>query len=123
METFKYKKYENCYFVVSNYMKSKNAVAIMICNDYDGQISTCTTYIDEYVSKDLATIKNYSENSKMTDFLQELGIIKEIVYRFPCNAYPETLASLQTDNPQTIDICTIDFEKLKEHSKVFKRNA
>lgn len=119
MKTFTYKKYKKCYFIVSTYLQPKNPIAIMIYNDKEGPISDCTTYIRGLSYKSLAVIKNYSENSKMTDFLQQLGIIKEIKCRFACNSFPETLSSLQTDNPQTMDVCEINIDKLKEYSMLW----
>lgn len=60
---------------------------------------------------DTATIKNYSENSGMTKFLQKLGIIEEIYTSQKC--HPGA-----TDS-ETIDYCQINVEKLREYSKKF----
>ena len=60
---------------------------------------------------DTATIKNYSENSGMTKFLQKLGVIEEVYSRR--KSHPLALDS------ETIDFCQIDIEKLKEYSKEF----
>ena len=79
MKKFTYKDYENCYFIVGNYVVDKNAMAISIEND-EGPIATCTVY-DDYgmYSRHITTIRNYSENSHMTEFLKKLGVVVDII--------------------------------------------
>lgn len=122
MKKFTYKNYTDCYFNVGSYMANKEAMAISIQNNDVGPITTCTV-MSEWGSydKDIITLKNYSENSHITDFLKKLGVVKEIIMRYPCNSYVgHTLA---TNNPQTIDICIIDTKKLKEYSKEWNYNV
>lgn len=121
MKTFKYKKYKNCYFIVDSYLGDKKAMAITIENN-DGAVAICTVY-DKFgvYEEGLVTIKNYSENSHMTDFLKNLGIVLDIVSRYPCNTF--SYESLNTNNPQTIDICIIDINKLKEYCKSWNYNV
>ena len=45
----------------------------------------------------------------------ELGVVTEIIMRQPCN--PIVQDTLNSNNPQTIDLCDIDIKKLKEYSK------
>ena len=86
METFTYKNYQNCYFTVGSYVADTTAMAISIVNDEDGLISTCTIY-DEFgfYASNSITVKNYSENSHMTDFLKSLGVVIDTIDRRPCN--------------------------------------
>lgn len=69
----------------------------------------------ESYGENFATIKNYSENSHMTDFLQELKVIDTIFFREPCNSF--VADTLFTKNPQTIDTCIINKDVLKEYTK------
>ena len=116
MKRFNYKQYKDCYFIVSTYAANKNALAISIENEKEGPITTCTVYLtDGLYTENTAIIKNYSENSGMTKFLQELGIVIEIFDRRPCNALVAN--TLNSSNPQTCDTCFIDKEKLKEYTK------
>lgn len=118
MKTFKYKKYKKCFFIVSSYVADEDAMYIGIENETEGSIADCTVYYkDGIYIPGFITVKNYSENSNLTNFLKELKIITEICTRFPCNNFPETLATLNGANPQSIDYCQIDIEKLKEYSK------
>lgn len=115
MKKFTYKNYNNCYFIVDTYVANTNAMAISIKSD-DESITTCTVYDDFGIyCYGVTTIKNYSENSHMTDFLKELGIVTDIIERYPCNSFVND--TLETDNPQTIDICVIDMNKLKDYCK------
>lgn len=110
MKKFKYKNYKNCYFIVSSYVKDENAMAIAIESD-NGPITVCTVY-DELglYCEGITTIKNYGENSNITNFLKKLGIVREILNSFPCNySYP--------NSSETKDICLIDMDKLKQYSK------
>lgn len=116
MDTFNYKKYKNCYFTVASYEANPNAIAFSIENQENGLIATCTIFIGHTTYMDsLATIKNYSENSGITKFLQKLGIVTNIFFREPCNCL--TIGTLDTKNPQTIDTVLIDMDKLKQYSK------
>lgn len=116
MKYFTYKKYEDCYFKVNAYLADKEAMAISIYNKEEGPITCCTVYSDLYLyTEGLVTIKNYSENSHLADFLMELGVVTEIIMRQPCN--PIVQDTLNSNNPQTIDLCDIDIKKLKEYSK------
>lgn len=118
---FKYQNYENCYFVVNSYLADKKAMAIAIEND-EGPITYCTVYEHESLySENITVIKNYSENSHLTEFLKKLGIVIDIIYRVPCNRF--SLDSLNGDNPQTFDTCIIDTDKLKEYCKIWNYNV
>lgn len=122
MKTFNYKNYKNCYFYVTNYLADKNAMAISIQNDEEGDIAFCTIYdVLSVYSPDLVTIKNYSENSYMTNFLEDLGVVISIIDRRPCNQFVRD--TINTDNPQTIDTCIVDTDILKEYCKKWKYNV
>lgn len=121
MKTFTYKDYKNCYFIVGSYIRNNMAMEIRIENA-EGAIMDCTIYDDSFFyTPSIAAIKNYSENSHITEFLIKLGIVKEIINRIPCNFY--VLDTLKTDNPQTIDFCFIDNDKLKEYCKSWNYNV
>lgn len=122
MKTFTYKDYKNCYFTVGCYAADNNAMAISIENLEDGPIACCTVYnaFDIY-DTNITTIKNYSENSHMTKFLQKLNIISAVLYSRPCNSF--VADTLYTNNPQTIDTCLINTDILREYTKVWKYNA
>lgn len=122
MKTFTYKDYKNCYFTVGCYAVDNNAMAISIENLEDGPIACCTVYnaFDIY-DTNITTIKNYSENSHMTKFLQKLNIISAVLYSRPCNSF--VADTLYTNNPQTIDTCLINTDILREYTKVWKYNA
>lgn len=116
MKKFKYKDYENCYFNVATYAYNKRAMAIEIENKEDGLIRTCTVFLEDGLyTANCTIIKNYSENSGMTKFLQDLGIIVEILDRRPCNMW--VTGSMDTENPESFDTCIIDQKKLKEYTK------
>lgn len=121
MKTFTYKDYENCYFRVGSYVADNEAMAISIENLEDGPIATCTIY-DDYsaYSEHITTIKNYSENSHMTNFLKKLNVISEVLYSKPCNSF--VADTLHTNNPQTIDTCLINTDILKQYSKSWNYN-
>ena len=122
MKTFTYKNYENCYFTVGSYAVDKDAMAISIENLEDGPIACCTVYDSlGCYSENMTTIKNYSENSHMTKFLQNLDIVSSVLYSRPCNSF--VADTLHTNNPQTIDICLINTDILKEYTKVWNYNA
>ena len=57
------------------------------------------------------TIKNNSENNGMTDFLLKLDVIKE--------DNSKVLAHQFAQRDETIDLCLIYIEKLKEYSKEY----
>lgn len=121
MKKFTYKNYKNCYFIVGSYVADKRAMAISIQSDGE-PITTCTVYDDfGMYNEHITTIKNYSENSHMTDFLKELGVVADIIDRYPCNRF--VYDTLETDNPQTMDICIIDIDKLKEYCKEWHYNV
>ena len=111
MKTFNYKKYKNCYFKVGRYLYGDNAMAISIENETNGPITTCTVIheLGMYM-ENITTIKNYSENANITNFLKSLGIVVNVIGSYPCNAYVK-------NTTETIDICEIDMEKLKEYTK------
>lgn len=116
MKRFKYKDYKNCYFNVASYAYNKKAMAIEIENREDGPIITCTVFIEDGLyTPNCIVIKNYSENSGMTKFLQDLGIVVLILDRRPSNML--ATGSLDTENPESFDTCIIDQEKLKEYTK------
>lgn len=111
-KTFKYRKYNNCYCEVGNYAYNSQSMFIQIKNKEYGDLYTATVNMPDYMYlPDTATIKNYSENSGMTEFLQKLGIIEEIYTRRKCHPMAE--------DSETIDFCQINIEKLKEYSKEF----
>lgn len=111
-KTFNYKNNKNCSFEVSNYQYNPQSMAIIIVNSKGEEKTRVTVNMPEYFySPDTATIKNYSDNSGMTKFLQKLGVI-ETVYSSR-QAHPMSLKS------ETIDFCEINIEKLKEYSSKF----
>ena len=122
MKTFTYKIYKDCFFRVGSYAADKKAMAISIENKTDGPISTCTVY-DIYTcySEHITAIKNYSENSHMTDFLTKLKVIDSIIWREPCNSF--VADTLNTSNPQTIDTCVINTEELRKYTKEWTYNV
>lgn len=122
MKTFNYKNYTNCYFNVDSYVLNPKAMAISIQNDTDSEITTCTIYEKNTpYSNHLIKVKNYSENSHLTDFLEELGIVIAIIDRVPYNHFVSS--SIFTDNPQTIDTCIIDIDMLKKYTKNWNYNV
>lgn len=111
-KTFKYKNYGECYFNVGNYMNNKQSMAISIISTEEEKITVATVNMNDYLYyPNTATIKNYSENVGMTEFLEKLGIIEEIYTQVKCN--PNALQG------ETIDYCLINIEKLKEYTKKF----
>lgn len=121
MKTFDYEGNKNCYFVVNSYLANKEAMAIEIYKKGE-LLKVCTLYDDMGMySEHITTIKNYSENSHMTDFLMKLGIVEDILFRCPCNSY--VYDSIKTDNPQTKDTCIINTDLLKEYSKEWNYNV
>ena len=109
---FNYKNYKGCTFSVGNYLYNPQCMSIQISNMEDGPICTCTVNMNDYFyCPNSTTIKNYSENKGMTDFLIKLGIIEEVYSKVKCNPF-------STDN-ETIDFCAINIEKLKEYSSEF----
>lgn len=111
-KTFKYKNYGDCYFNVGNYMYNRQSMAISIVSTEGESITTVTVNMRYYMYEpNTATIKNYSENSGMTKFLQKLGIIEEVYSKSKCNPYASA--------KETIDYCLINIDKLKEYTKNF----
>lgn len=109
---FNYKGHKNCYFEVGNYLNNPQSMAIQIKCDEDEISYTATVNMRDYFYEPgTATIKNYSENSGMTKFLEKLGIIEEV--------YSSRKAHQYASEKETIDYCQIDEEKLKEYSKTF----
>ena len=110
---FNYKNYKNCYFEVGTYLYNPFAMSIKIVNARGDDITMVTVNMKDYVYyPGSATIRNYSENSGMTEFLRKLGIIGEIYTRKRCNP--------QASKNETIDFCEINVDKLKEYSKEFE---
>lgn len=110
-KTFKYKHYGDCYFKVGNYINNKQSMAISIENK-KGEGIVATVNMNDYLyMPDTATIKNYSENAGITKFLEELGVIEEILSSNRCNK--------QALPTETIDYCAINIKKLKEYTKKF----
>lgn len=109
-KTFKIWDYKNCSFIVSHYITEPNAIAIVIQdNDTSEIVTKCTIYdISEEYRVGMATIKNYSENKEMTEFLKNLGIVTNIIESHQVNE--------MTEDTETIDVCNIDLKKLKEYS-------
>lgn len=111
-KTFNYKNYNNCTFCVNSYLYNKMAMAIQIIDENEETICTCSVYRNDYMYyPGSATIKNYSENSGMTKFLQKLGIIEQVYNKIQCNPY--------ATKSETIDFCDINMKKLKEYSSQF----
>lgn len=111
-KTFNYKNYGDCYFNVGNYLYNKQSMAINIISLNGENIATATVNMNDYMyAPNTATIKNYSENSGMTEFLKKLGIIDEVYSKAHCN--PHALKS------ETIDYCLININKLKEYTNKF----
>lgn len=111
-KTFNYKTYGACYFNVGNYVHNKQAMAISIISKDDEIIAVCTINMTDYLYEpNSATIKNYSENAGMTDFLEKLGIIEEVYSRAKSNPY--------ASKNETIDYCSINIDKLKEYTNQF----
>ena len=79
----------------------------------DGEpITTVTVNMEDYLYEpDTATIKNYSENSGLTKFLEKLGVIEEVYTRAKCNP--------RASESETIDYCLMNIEKLKEYTNTF----
>lgn len=111
-KTFKYKDYNNCYFIVNSYNSNKFAMAITIFSEKEEASIFATVYMKDYLYlPNTITIRNYSDTSGMTEFLEDLGIIEEIYSRRKC--HPKA-----TEN-ETIDYCCINVDKLKEYTKEF----
>lgn len=111
-KTFKYKNYGDCYFNVSNYLHNKQSMAISMESTDGEPITTVTVNMADYLYEpDTATIKNYSENSGLTKFLEKLGVIEEIYTRAKCNP--------RASEGETIDYCLMNIEKLKEYTNTF----
>lgn len=112
-KTFEYKGKRECSFKVGNYLYNPQCMSIMIVNDIDEGETVCTVNMKNYMYfPETTTIKNYSENSGMTDFLLKLGIIEQVYSKVP--------AHQNAQKGETIDFCQINVEKLKEYSQEFK---
>lgn len=110
--TFKYKKYKDCWFEVANYPRNPQAMSIIINSERMVNPIVVTVNMTDYIyEENTATIKNYSENSGMTDFLINLDIIDYIYSKKQCNIY--------ATKKETIDYCEINIEELKKYSKKF----
>lgn len=111
-KTFNYKKYKNCSFEVGNYINNSACMSIQILDNKKELKYTCTVNMPDYMYyPETATIKNYSNNTGMTKFLQKLGVIEEIYSSRKANPYAE--------KSETIDYCLINVEVLKEYSSSF----
>ncbi len=111
-KTFNYKNNKNCSFEVSNYQYNPQSMAILIVNSKGEEKARVTINMPDYFySPDTATIKNYSENSGMTKFLNKLEVIETI--------YTKRKAHPMASESETIDFCEINIKKLKEYSSKF----
>lgn len=111
-KTFEYKGKEGCYFKVGSYLSNPQCMFIVIGNNIDEGETVCTVNMTNYMYfPDTTTVKNYSENSGMTEFLLKLGVIEEIYSKVPAHQLAE--------KGETIDFCAINVEKLKEYSKEY----
>lgn len=109
-KSFNYKNYKKCYFEVFNDTSNSESMCINIIDKNDKVLFNVTVYMPNYIyTPNTATIKNYSENGGMTNFLVKLGVIEFIYCSRRC--YPF--------NDETIDFCQINIDKLKKYSKVF----
>ena len=112
--TFEFKQYSKCQFFVSHYIADDKAIAIIIKDSAtDEPICKCTKY-DEFLEYEIgiATIKNYSENAGMTEFLRNLKIVEEIKKSYKVNDMAE--------DTETVDICKINLEELKAYAEEWK---
>lgn len=111
-KTFNYKNYRNCSFEVGNYMNNPQAMYILILNSKGEEIKRVTVNMTDYFySENTASIKNYSENSGMTNFLLKLDIIEFI--------YTKRKAHPLANDRETIDFCEISIEEIKKYSSKF----
>lgn len=100
---FNYKNYKNCWFNVGKYAGMFGPMFIEIENETEGPITVATVSMKGYCyDEDETTIKNYSENSGITKFLQKLGIIDELYSSKKCNSVAGA--------KETIDYCKINVE-------------
>lgn len=110
---FNYKGNKECSFRVGSYRNNPDCMAIQMLDNKGEVIYTCTTNMPEYMYYSRSTtIKNYMENSGMTDFLLKLGVIEEIITRKKVSIYA-------TKKFESIDFCFINLEKLKKYTSVF----
>ena len=103
-------EYKNCSFIVSSYLSEPIAIIFAIKDNETSEIvAKCTTY-DLFTNYEvgMATIKNYSENRGMTEFLKKLGVVTNIIESNKVNELAE--------ETETIDVCNIDLEKLREYA-------
>lgn len=108
--TFEFKQYSKCQFFVSHYIADDKAIAIIIKDSAtDEPICKCTTY-DEFLEYEIgiATIKNYSENAGMTEFLRNLKIVEEVRENYKANDLAE--------DSETIDVCKLNLKILKSYA-------
>ena len=111
-KTFNYKNNKNCSFEVGNYQYNPQSMAIVIVDSKREEITRVTVNMPDYFySSNTASIKNYSENSGMTNFLSKLGVIEEVYSQRKANAF-----ATQTE---TIDFCEINVEEIKKYSSKF----
>ena len=111
-KTFNYKKYKGCSFEVGNYKYNPQSMSIIIVDSEGEERAIVTINMPDYFySPNTATIKNYSENSGMTKFLNKLGVIETI--------YTKRRANLLAQPTETIDFCAINIDKLKKYSSKF----
>lgn len=73
--------YRDCFFVWGNYENNGN-IALVIKNEEEGVICTCSVNSNRVNGENEIGIKDYSENEGMVDFLVSMGIIEsEPFYR------------------------------------------
>lgn len=117
MKTFRFKKYPKCNFWVSHYYFDDDAIAIVIVDSVTNDvICKCTTYdIHFNYNLGIATIKNYTENVGMTDFLKDLGVVEEVIKSYILNEGIEDFGGISIEK-ETIDVCKINIKLLKSYA-------
>ena len=112
-KTFKYKNYGNCSFHVCNYMANSDAMYIGILDKDGSLVSACTINEPNYsYLENTATIKNYTENTGMTNFLLKLGVIEQVLTK-------KYFRMFDTFSKDSIDFCEINIDTLKKYSSKF----
>lgn len=121
MKTFEFEEYSKCNFFVSHYCFDEKAIAISIEDSTTSElICKCTTYdIHRDYEVGIATIKNYTENVGMTEFLKKLGIVEEVIKSYILNEDVEDFGDIPIKK-ETLDVCKINLEVLKSYSKEWK---
>lgn len=94
----KFQKY-NCFIVLGEYNNKNLSIQLF---DEEGPVATATINLYDLLPKNMAYIKDYSENQGMLSALKNAGIVKDIFgYKEPNWHYP---------------LCLLDLEKIKEYS-------